>query len=67
MSRQRTAAFRDDVRMRNIVLVAGIHHDGDGIVHVFLDGIVHTALAIGRTGAVVIYSQSATNIDNSTG
>ena len=62
MGSQRTPALRYDIWMRDAVLVTDIDHCGNRVIHIFLDRIIDTALAIGRTGTVVIDSQPAANI-----
>ena len=62
MGRERTATLGDEVRMLDIVLVGCINEGIDTIVYILLDRVVYRALAAGRAGAVVIYTESATAI-----
>ena len=62
MGRERTAALGDEVRVLDIALVGCIYECIDTVVHILLDRVVYGALAAGRAGAVVIYTESATAI-----
>ena len=63
VGRERTATLGDEVRMLDIVLVGCINECIDTVVYILLDRIVHGALAAGRAGAVVIYTESAATIN----
>ena len=63
VSRQRTSTFCNDIRMRNTVLIAGIYQDGNRVVHILLNGIVHTTFAGRRTCTVIIHTQTTADID----
>ena len=62
MGRERTAALGDEVRVLDIALVGCIYECIDTVVYILLDRVVYGALAAGRAGAVVIYTESATAI-----
>ena len=49
--------------MRNTILIAGIHESRDRVIDIFLNRIIHATFTAGRTGTVIINSQSASNID----
>ena len=44
------------------ILVAGIHELGNGVVDIFLDGVVHRVLSARGAGAVIVHTQSAADI-----
>ena len=59
---QRPPAFRNQVRMREIVFIGSVDESIDTVVHIFLNGVVHRTFAIAGACTVVVYSQSATAI-----
>ena len=63
MGGQGTSRFRNNIRLRNIVLHTSIHQCRNRVVYIFLYRIVHTALARRRASPVIIDSQSASDID----
>ena len=60
--RYRAAAFGNYVGVRYAVLVGCIYHSVNSVVHILLNGVVHTALAARRACTVVINSQAATYV-----
>ena len=63
MSSEGTATLGDDVRMRNPVLVGSLDKGIDAVVDILLDGVVDRALAGGRTGTVVVDTQSTATVN----
>ena len=61
--RQCTSTFRYDIRVRDAIFIAHVYQRRDRVVYIFLNGIVYTTFAIGRTGSVIIHSQSTANIN----
>ena len=61
--RQCTPTFRYDIRMRDAIFIAHVYQRRDRVVYIFLNGIVYTTFTIGRTGSVIIHSQSTANIN----
>ena len=62
MGCQRTPTLCDDIGMRQVVLVGGIHEGVDTVVDVFLDTIVYGTLTRRRARAVIIYTKTTTAI-----
>ena len=62
MRSQGASALRYYVGMRNTVLIAGIHQSRYRVVHIFLNGVVHATLAIGRARSIIVHSQAAAYI-----
>ena len=62
MSRQCPAALGNDIRMWDAVFIADIYQCRNGVIHIFLNGIVYTTFTIGRTGSVIINAQSAADV-----
>ena len=56
------ARFRDDVRMRHLLVVADIHDVVDDVVRVLLERVVHRGVEL-RTRAVVVDGQSAADVE----
>ena len=62
VSSQRASALRNDIGMRQVVLVGSIDEGVDTVVDILLNGVVDAALARRRTCAVIIDAQSAATI-----
>ena len=58
VSRQRATTFGDDVRMRHLVFVGSFSEDVDNIVDIFLHGIVHRTLRVGRACAIIVHPKT---------
>ena len=63
MSRERPAALRNYIRLREIVFIAHLHQRKDCIVGIILKGINNRALAGAGTRTVVVHTKTATDID----
>ena len=61
--RKRAAALGDDVGVGEPVLHADIYELRDGVVDIFLNGVVHRVLARRRAGAVVVHPESSAHVD----
>ena len=59
---ERASALRDDVGMRDVVLVGCLHEGIDAVVDILLDAVVDAALAVAASGTVVIHTQTAAAI-----
>ena len=44
MGSQCTSAFRNDIGMGDIILITGIYQSGNGVIHIFLNGIIDATL-----------------------
>ena len=62
MCRQCASTLRYDIRVWDTIFIARVHQSRNRVVYIFLDGIIHAAFAIGRTGSVIIHSESTANI-----
>ena len=62
VSRQRTSTLGDDVGMRNLIGIGSLHKRIHAVVHILLNGIIHRTLAVARTAAVIIHTQSTATI-----
>ena len=63
MGSQCTSAFRNDIGMGDIILITGIYQSGNGVIHIFLNGIIDATFAAGRACSIVIYAQATTDIN----
>src|ERR1035437_7264445 len=63
MRSQGTSRFSYNIRMRNIIFITNINKCADRVIYIFLNGIIYAALAIGRTGSIVIHSKTAPDIN----
>ena len=62
MGSQRAATLGDYIGMGNVILVTGIHQCRNRVVHILLNGIVHTAFTVGRTRSVIVHAQTTANV-----
>ena len=63
MGCQRAATLRDDIRMRQIVLVGCIYEGIDTVIDVFLNRVVDRRLARRRTRTIIINAKTTSTID----
>ena len=62
VSSQRTPALRDQVRMRNTILIGHINESINTVVDILLNAVVHRTLRTGRACAVVVNTESTATI-----
>ena len=58
-----TSALGDDVGVRNVVLVGCLDERVNDVVDVFLHTVVDGAFGVGRTGAVVVDTETTAAVD----
>ena len=59
VSRQSAPRFGNDIRMRDVVFVGYVYEIKNGIVYIFLNGVIYAVFGVRRTCAIVIYTQTA--------
>ena len=60
--RQGTTALCDDIGMRYIILIGSLCKRINTVVHILLNAVVHTALAVTTSGTVIVDTQTTATV-----